>query len=91
MFVEFDVDFGVRFIGAVVFAAVSEVIDEDDVAPSVTGIAGMLGEVESLASVLALLAAIALSPTCISIPVGTTVVACPRYCSTFPIMSMTFG
>jgi hypothetical protein len=54
VFVESDVDFGVRFVGAVVFAAVSGIIDGDDIAPSVTGIAGMLGEVESLASMLAL-------------------------------------
>ena len=54
VFVESDVDFGVRFVGAVFFAAVGGIVDGDDVAPSVTGIAGMLREVESLASVLAL-------------------------------------
>lgn len=46
VFVESDLDFGLRFVGSVVFAAVSGVIDRDDIAPSLTGIAGMLREVQ---------------------------------------------
>lgn len=53
MFVESDVDLRVRFVGAIIFATVGGIVDGDDVAPSKSPIAGMLGKVESLGRRLA--------------------------------------
>jgi hypothetical protein len=89
--VESDIDLGVRFVSAIVFATVSGIVDRDDVAPTIISVAGMLREVKSLGRLLASCAVIGLSATNVSIPIGSTVTTFPCYRDTFPVVSMAFG